>query len=162
MEIEKFKDSLMHLRVIIEEIEKINIIERLETEKIKETTKKELKKLEIKKMDELEKLERSLNFIAKDQIVFIKEELRLRKITRKKINDIVRLETEIKEIERLKIEAIELKSSKLLSDLNMEKGIEIEEIREIEIKLEKLKIPKTIATTIKKLIITEKYLHKRY
>ena len=162
MEIEKFKDSLMHLRVIIEEIEKINIIERLETEKIKETTKKELKKLEIKKMDELEKLERSLNFIAKDQIVFIKEELRLRKITRKKINDIVRLQTEIKEIERLKIEAIELKSSKLLSDLNMEKGIEIEEIREIEIKLEKLKIPKTIATTIKKLIITEKYLHKRY
>ena len=38
---------------------------------------------------------------------------------------------------------IEDKSSKLLGDLNMEKRIEIEEIKEIEIKLEKLKIPKT-------------------
>ena len=49
----------------------------------------------------------------------------------------------------------------------MEKGIEIEEIKEIEIKLEKLKIPKTIVNTIKKLIISEKYLyhilrHRRY
>ena len=31
-------------------------------------------------------------------------------------------------IKELKAEAIELKSSKLLSDLNVEKGIEIEEI----------------------------------
>ena len=32
---EKFKDNLIHLRVIIEEIEKINITERLETKKKK-------------------------------------------------------------------------------------------------------------------------------
>ena len=43
VDIEKFKDSLMHLRVMIEEIEKTNIIERLETEKIKAITKKERK-----------------------------------------------------------------------------------------------------------------------
>ena len=48
MEIEKFKDRLMHLRVIIEKIEKINIIERVETEKMKEVAKKELKEVEIK------------------------------------------------------------------------------------------------------------------
>ena len=39
---------------------------------------------------------------------------------------------------------IEYKSSKLLGDLDMEKRIKIEEIKEIEIKLEKLKIPETI------------------
>ena len=53
---------------------------------------------------------------------------------------------------------IEHKSSKLLGDLNIKKGIEIEEIKEIEIKLEKLKITKVIVNTIKKLIISEKYL----
>ena len=39
---------------------------------------------------------------------------------------------------------IEYKSSKLLGGLDMEKRIKIEEIKEIEIKLEKLKIPETI------------------
>ena len=43
MEIEEFIDSLMRLRVIIKEIEKINITEKLETEKIKEIAKKVLK-----------------------------------------------------------------------------------------------------------------------
>ena len=62
---------------------------------------------------------------------------------------------------------IEHKSSKLLVDLNMEEGIEIQRIKEIEIKLEKLKIPKTIVNTIKKIIISDKYLyhilrHKKY
>ena len=49
MKIEEFIDSLMRLRVIIKEIEKINITEKLETEKIKEIAKKVLKELEIKK-----------------------------------------------------------------------------------------------------------------
>ena len=62
---------------------------------------------------------------------------------------------------------MEHKSSKLLVDLNMEEGIEIQRIKEIEIKLEKLKIPKTIVNTIKKIIISDKYLyhilrHKKY
>ena len=39
---------------------------------------------------------------------------------------------------------IEYKSSKLLGDLDMENRIKIEEIKEIEIKLEKLKTPETI------------------
>ena len=45
---------------MIEEIEKLNINKKLETDKIKEIAKKELKQLEIKK----EELERSLNFSA--------------------------------------------------------------------------------------------------
>ena len=49
--------------------------------------------------------------------------------------------------------------SKLLGDLNMVKGIKIEEIKEKEIKLERLKILKTIVNAFIKLIIPEKYLH---
>ena len=57
--------------------------------------------------------------------------------------------------------------SKLLGDLNMVKGIKIEEIKEKEIKLERLKILKTIVNAFIKLIIPEKYLypilkHRRY
>ena len=51
-------------------------------------------------------------------------------------------------MEGLKIETIEYKSFKWLDDVNMEKGIEIEKIKKIEIKLEKLKIPKKIFNII--------------
>ena len=61
-------------------------------------------------------------------------------------------------MKQLKIEVIELKGSRLLGNLNIEKGIQIEAIKEIEMELEKLKIPKTIVNTIKNLIISEKYL----
>ena len=66
-------------------------------------------------------------------------------------------------MEELKIEMIEDKSSKFLVDLNMEKRNEIEEI---EIKQEKLKIAKKIST-VRKLITLEKYWyhvlrHRRY
>ena len=40
----------------------------------------------------------------------------------------------------------------------MKKGIEIDRMNEIEIKLEKLKMPKSIINTIKKVIISKKYL----
>ena len=42
---EKFKDNLIHLRVIIEEIEKINITERLETKKKKRNKKKRAERI---------------------------------------------------------------------------------------------------------------------
>ena len=45
MEMEKFKDNLIHLRVIIEEIEKINITERLETKKKKRNKKKRAERI---------------------------------------------------------------------------------------------------------------------
>ena len=52
-------------------------------------------------------------------------------------------------MKRLKIEAIELKSSKLFNDINMEKVIEIEEIKVVEMKLENLKILTTSVNTLK-------------
>ena len=53
-----------------------------------------------------------------------------------------RLETETKEVEKLKIGMIECKSFNLIDDLNIEKEFEIEKIKEKEIKLEKLKMSK--------------------
>ena len=61
-------------------------------------------------------------------------------------------------MEALKTQMTKYESSNIflyiaLGDLNMEKQIKIEEIKEIEIKLEKLKIPKVIQV--------KKYLFQR-
>ena len=66
----------------------------------------------------------------------------MRKITRKNRNEMGRLETETKEMEKLKIEMIECKIFYLIDDLNIEKEFEIEKIKEKEIRLEKLKMSK--------------------
>ena len=79
----------------------------------------------------------------------IEEEMELRKITRKKINTIERLETDLTKMGELKLK----REFKLVVDLNFEKGLEIDEIMETEIRLEKLKIPKTTINAIKKSII---------
>ena len=47
----------------------------------------------------------------------------------------------------------------LLYDLNIEKGLELERIKEIEIKLEKIKLSITIADATEKSVISEKCLH---
>ena len=160
MEIEKFIDRIIHLRVITEEIEQRNFIEKLKTKNNERKSKKRAKRIGNKKFDELVELGRSLNFLA-IKIRFwggsngIKERLRLREITWKKINETEKLETETKERKRLKLQAMHLKISKLLGILNSEREIETEEIKEIEINLEKLKIPKTVVSRIKKLIISE-------
>ena len=83
------------------------------------------------------------------------------------MKEIDEFETEIKNTLELKIETIEFTSYKLLYDLNMEKGLEIERIKKTVINLEKLKIPKTIVDTTRKSIIPKKYLchilrHKIY
>ena len=64
-------------------------------------------------------------------------------------------ETKIKKIRELIIDTIEYDYDKLIGDLNMEKGLEIEKIKKTTKKLEKLKISKTI-DTIKKSVISEK------
>ena len=87
------------------------------------------------------------------------EQRELRKITTKKGNVTGRLEAEIKEVEEIKIEAIEYKGLKLLDGLNLEKGIEVDEIIEAEIRLEKLKRSEATTNAIKKSIIANKYLH---
>ena len=56
----------------------------------------------------------------------IKEEIKLRRITMKKINEIERLQTEVKESEESEIETIK---DKLFDNLNMKKGFGIVEIK---------------------------------
>ena len=68
-------------------------------------------------------------------------------------------ETKIKNIRELIIDTIEYDYDKLIGDLNMEKRLRIEKIKNIEIKLEKLKISKTIVDTFKRSVISEKCLH---
>ena len=67
-------------------------------------------------------------------------------MTRKIMKEIDRFETKIKNIRELIIDAIEHDYDKLVCDLNFEKGLIIEEIKKIEIKLEKIKISKTVDT----------------
>lgn len=57
------------------------------------------------------------------------------------MNNIERLETELKEKEELQIEG-ELKTIKLLADLNIEERIQLDKLLKIETTLERLKIPK--------------------
>ena len=68
--------------------------------------------MEIKKIDELEQLEKSLSFLAIKNRFWVRpnnprEELRLREITKKKMNEIKKLKTEIKAMKRLRIEKID-------------------------------------------------------
>ena len=81
----------------------------------------------------------------------IEEAIELRKITRKRINKIKRLKTQIEEIKEIEIEATEYNGLELLYDLNREKGLIIEETNKIEAKMEKLKIPKRVIDIIKKI-----------
>ena len=65
------------------------------------------------------------------------------------MKEIEEFEAEMKKIEKLNIEAIKYKSFNLLNDFNFEKGNAKDEIKEIKMKLEKLKIPKEIINTIR-------------
>ena len=87
MDTEKFKDKLIHLTVIIEEIKKINI-EKLET-KNKRNNMKRAKKLRNKKNRWIRRVRKKFKFCNNKQQVLgrpnsINEELKLRKITKKK------------------------------------------------------------------------------
>ena len=79
-----------------------------------------------------------------------KEERKVREITRKITEEIGKFETKIKNVKELIIDIIEHNYDKLIFDLNVEKRLGIEKRKKIEIKLEKLKISKTIVGTNKK------------
>ena len=74
------------------------------------------------------------------------ESRKIRKITEK--NNIKRLT-----IEEIQIEASEYNSLELLDDLNKKRNLIIEEIIKLEAKLEKLKIPKRVIDSVRKLIL---------
>ena len=61
------------------------------------------------------------------------------------MQEIDKFETKIKNIRELIIDTIEHDYNKLINNLNIEKRLEIERIKKIEIKLEKIKLSKIIA-----------------
>ena len=117
--------SLITLKVILEDIDKINIVEDLEINK-------KIKELEGEKIDELEFLEEELRIRTLRNIFLVKpirieEEIELREQTRKKIDNI----EEVKE----KAKGWEFKNVKILEDLNYKMYDEIVEIAKIELKV---------------------------
>ena len=57
-------------------------------------------------------------------------------MTRKIVEKIDTFETKIKNIRELITDIIEHDYDKLIGDLNMEKGLEVEKVKKIEVKLE--------------------------
>ena len=112
-----------------------------------------------------EKLKWKLRFLTIKNWSFFRnlsdyeEEKGSKKATRKVMEEIYKFETKVKNIRELIIATIKHDYDKLTNDLNIENKIEIERIKKIEMKLEKIKLSKTIADTIKKSIVSEKYLH---
>ena len=99
-------NCLVYLRIMLKKIDKISIVKYIELNN-------KLKKLEAEKIDELELLKENLRFRTlksrfRRRPNSIEEEIELRKQTRKKIDSIERLKTEVEEWE--------FKSVKLLRD----------------------------------------------
>ena len=80
-------------------------------------------------------------------------------MTRKVIEEIDNFKIKIKTIRELIINTIEYDYDKLINDLNIEKWLEIERIKKKEIKLEKIKLSKTVVDTIKKSVVSKKCLY---
>ena len=122
-------------------------------------TRKALEKFKIEKTEELERKLRFLTVINRSfrKLSDYEEEKDVRKITRKTMKEIEDFKVEIKRIKKSKNEIIKHKTSKLLYDLKFEKGFEIDEIKKMEEKLEKLKIGKRVIDTIKTSIITNEF-----
>ena len=100
--------------------------------------------------EKTEELERELRFLTIKNRSFrnlsdYKEEKEIKKATRKAMQEIDKFETKIKNIRELIIDTIEHDYNKLINNLNIEKRLEIERIKKIEIKLEKIKLSKIIA-----------------
>ena len=141
--------SLITLKVILEDINKISIVIDLDINN-------KIKKLEAEKIDQLELLQEELRITAlKNRFLRrpnkIEEEIDLRKQTKKKIDNIEELKEEVKEWE--------FKSVKILQHLNYEKNNKIVEIARIELKLKRFGISNQSIDIFKKSIIPKKYLH---
>ena len=122
------------------------------------------KVLEEFRTEKTEELEWELRFLTKKPRSFsslnnFEKEKEVKKATRKVMEEIEKFETKIKNIRELMIDTIEHDYNKLINDLNIEKRLEIEEIKKMEIKLEKIKLLKIIPDTIKKSVISEICLH---
>ena len=110
--------SLVTLKVILEDIDKISIIKDLEINN-------EIKELETEKIDELELLQEELRIMTLRNRFLgrpskIEQEIDIRRKTKKKIDNIEKLKKEVKEQEFISV--------KILQDLNYEKYDEVVKI----------------------------------
>ena len=145
--------SLITFKVILEDLDKINIVIGLEINN-------NIKQLEAEKTDELEFLEEELRIIKlrnkflgrpnKIECNSIEEEIDLRRQTKKKIDNIEKLKEEVKEWD--------FKSVKILQDLNYAKNDEIDETAKIELKLKRLRVSKKSINFSEKSIIPKEHL----
>ena len=90
-------NCFIHLKMLFKKIDKVSIVKDIETNN-------KSKELEAEKIDELELLQENLRFrtlktIFRRRPNSIEEEIELRKQTRKKIDSIERLNTEVEEWE---------------------------------------------------------------
>ena len=141
--------SLITLKVILEDIDKIKIVIDLDINN-------KIKQLEAEKTDDLELLEDELRIITLRNRFLgrpnnIEEELDLRRQTKKKIDNIEELKEEVNEWE--------FKSAKMLQDLNYAKNDKIVETAKIELKLKRLRASKKSIKFLKKSIIPKTYQH---
>ena len=110
--------SLVTLKVILEDIDKISIIKDLELNN-------KIKELETEKIDELELLQEELRIMTLRNRFLgrpskIEQEIDIRRQTKKKIDNIEKLKKEVKEQEFISV--------KILQDLNYEKYDEVVKI----------------------------------
>ena len=121
-------NCLFHLKITLKMIDKISIVKDLEINN-------RLKELETEKMMNWNYYKKTIVWSIKNRFWgrpnSIEEEIELKKQTRKKIDNIERLKTEVEEWE--------FKSVKLLQHLNYETHVEIARIARKEKRLEALK-----------------------
>lgn len=96
----------------------------MEIKETEDVTKKVLREFKTEKTEELEWELRFLTLTDRSfkKLSNYEEEKEARKETRKCMKEIERFETKIKNIKELLIEIIEYVCSKIISDLNFEKG----------------------------------------
>lgn len=96
----------------------------MEIKETEDVTKKVLREFKTEKTEELEWELRFLTLTDRSfkKLSNYEEEKEARKETRKCMKEIERFETKIKNIKELIIEIIEYVCSKIISDLNFEKG----------------------------------------
>ena len=125
-------DNLIYLKRILKEIEKINNNERLEVKEIEDMIRKVLYEFKIEKTEELKWKLRFLILTNRsfEKLSDYEEEKEARNVTRKCMEEIDRY----REHKKTEIETIQYDSSKLISDLNFEKGLITEEVKDTEIK----------------------------
>ena len=134
-------DNLVDLKIKMEKIEKISNNGRLEVKKIEDMIRNVLDEFKTENTEEL-KLE--LRFLTLTNRSFKKlsdyeEEKEAKKVKENVLEEIDRFKTKIKGIKKLIIETIDHDSSKLISDLNFEKGLITDKIKDIEIKVKNTK-----------------------